>query len=444
MTSSIVSQARTRRETHVEAARVLAEAPNVLASSLDYEETLAAVAELAVRSLADYCIIDVLENGELVRLKAAHSDPAMARVTEGFLRFPLDRRRGHPSLAAIDSRQPVLIASVTAGLLDSLASCEEHRALIDRVRPRSLMAIPLLAREHVLGVVLMASVRRSFDRTDLELAEKLVRLGALEVDNARLYREAQRALQARDRVLGIVAHDLRNPLNVISMCGELLLDDCLPEAKRADQVHLILRASKRMNRLIQDLLDVARIEADRLSLRREQLDAARIAHEAVEMNASLAAARSLTLKCGMCEPRAPIFADHDRIIQVLSNLIGNAIKYTPEGGAIEVRVVSIEDGAQISVSDTGPGIGPENLSRLFQPFWQSQPGSLDGAGLGLTIARGIVEAHGGTIRAESVPGLGSTFHFTVPAREEEPAGERRHGPSDRRTIARMDGETLVM
>src|SRR5690606_489868 len=159
MSNSIVTPERTGNDMHTAAARILADAPNVLASSLDYDQTLAAVAELAVRSLADYCVIDVLEDGELRRVQAAHADLAMRSVTEALLRFPLDRRRKHPSLDAIDGRQSVLIPSVSDELLDSLASCDEHRAILEAIRPRSLMAIPLLAREQVPGVVLMVSVR---------------------------------------------------------------------------------------------------------------------------------------------------------------------------------------------------------------------------------------------------------------------------------------------
>jgi signal transduction histidine kinase len=423
---------RNRKETSARAVeRVLAEAGNLLASSLDYEETLATVAELAVRSLADFCVIDVIEEGELKRLQVAHADPGKNRLTQELLRFPLDRERNHPSLRAVDTREPVLVPEVTDALLDSLAQAGEHRAIIAALRPRSIMAVPLLAREHVLGVVLFVASDRSFDRTDLELAMKLVHLAALEVDNARLYREAQRALEARDRVLGIVAHDLRNPLNVIVMSGELLLDDLIPEVKRDEQVRVILRSAKRMNRLIQDLLDVARIEADRLYLQREPQDPIRLAREAVELNASLASAKSLTLALGRCDNVPAVQADRDRILQVLSNLIGNAIKFSPEGATIEVRVEESGEGAHVTVVDTGTGIAPDELPRLFQPFWQSQQTSIEGAGLGLTIARGIVEAHGGRIWAESVWGVGSTFHFTIP--DEPPVHDRRCGAADRRS-----------
>src|SRR5690606_25058227 len=188
------------------------------------------------------------------------------------------------------------------------------------------------------------------------------------------YREAQKALQARDRVLGIVAHDLRNPMNAILLSAQLLLDDTFSDFQRGQQAQLILRAGTRMNRLIQDLLDVARIEADQLVLHRKVLEPEALAQEAVETSAATAAAKSLSLGLCPAEDLPSVSADRDRLLQVLSNLIGNAVKFTPEGGTVEVRMEAEEGAVHFSVCDTGPGIPPEDLPRLFQPFWQAQRG----------------------------------------------------------------------
>lgn len=410
---------------------VLTEAGNYLAASLDYEATLAAVAELAVRSLADFCVIDIVEGSEVKRVQVAHADRSKTELTRELLRFPLDGSMPHLSMTALRTAQPVLVPTVTAELLDSMVQSPEHRCIVEALHPASLMAVPLVARERLLGVVLFVSSSRPYDGADLALAEKLVRLASLEVDNARLYGEAQRALRARDRVLGMVAHDLRSLLNAISMSAEVLLDPAFTEAQRQRQARLITRSALRMNRLIQDLLDIARIEADRFSLLREVQDPAALVEEAVEMNASLASARALTMTWKADGAVPLIAADRDRLLQVLSNLIGNAIKFTPEGGRIELDVRAADDGVRFSVSDTGAGISADDLSKLFQAFWQSQSGSLEGAGLGLMIAKGIVEAHGGRIWAESRLGEGTTFYFTVPAPATVDA-ERRRGPDDRR------------
>jgi signal transduction histidine kinase len=427
------SSRRRRSDQQHDAERLLAEAGNLLASSLDYEATLAGVAQLAVGSLADFCIIDIVEDGEVKRLQVAHSDPMRAELTARLLEFPLDRRRPHLSLDALESGRTIVIPEVTDAVLDSVSQGLEHRGIVEALEPRSFMAVPLAARGRRLGVILFVSSSRPYDEDDVALAERLAQLASVEVDDARLYREATRALSARDRVLGIVAHDLRNPLNVISMSAELLLDPSFSETQRADQVQMILRSAKRMDRLIQDLLDVARIEADRLFLQRTSLDAGRVGREAVELNSSLAAVKSHELRLDV-EPGVPLISgDRDRLLQVLSNLIGNAIKFTPAGGAIQIRVEQAPEGVRFGVADTGPGIPADDLGRLFQPFWQAQRGSLDGAGLGLMIARGIVEAHGGTIWAESEEGKGSQFYFTIPAAVTAEKDDRRQGVPDRRT-----------
>lgn len=412
--------------------RCLAEMWSLVVSSLDYDETLAGVAGLAVRTLADFCVIDILEGREVKRLQVAHADPARAALTRELLRFPIDRRQPHMSLAALETGRSVLVPEMTGATLASMTQGEEHRRILEALQPRSMMAVPLLARGRLLGVALFVSSSRAYDENDVVLAERLVQFAALELDNARLYREARQALQARDRVLGIVAHDLRNPLNTIGLSAALLLDPAFSEVQRERQARMILRSAQRMERLIQDLLDIARIEAAQLNLRRELVDPRALVEEAVELHASLAAASSLALRHTRARRLPAISADRDRILQVLSNLIGNAIKFTPAGGSISIRVERADEGVRFSVSDTGPGISAEDLPHLFQPFWQAQRGSVDGAGLGLVIARGIVEAHGGTIRAESAPGKGSTFSFTIPAVAAPRGRERRSGPGDRR------------
>ena len=414
--------------------RFLAEAGRLLASSLDYEATLAGVAELAVRSLADFCVIDIVEDGEVKRLQVAHADPARAELTRELLRFPPHRPHPAISLMALDSGSSVLMPVVSADLLQAVTQDDDHRRVIEALEVRSLMAVPLLAGEERLGVVVFVSSHGNYDETDLALAERLVRLAALEVNNARLYRDARQALLARDRVLGIVAHDLRNPLNTIAISAELLLTGT-GQAQSDRLLQIILRSARGMSRLIQDLLDVARIEAGQFSLHREVHDPCDLLQEAVELDTSRAKARSLDLAYEVCPGTSAVSADRDRILQVLSNLIGNAIKFTPEGGRIRARVEQVEEGVRFSVTDTGLGIAAEDLPRLFQPFWQAQRGSLDGAGLGLMIARGIVEAHGGTIHAESPPGQGSIFYFTLPPASPPPRRERRTGRRDRRAAS---------
>jgi PAS domain S-box-containing protein len=233
----------------------------------------------------------------------------------------------------------------------------------------------------------------------------------------------RRAVAARDHVLGIVAHDLRNPLGAIMMQSSLLgRPEPEPERRSQKPVEVIRRAALRMNRLIQDLLDVALIEANALRLRRERIRAPELVLEAVDMQRQLAAGANLELAVTLAKDVYEVWADHDRLLEVFENLISNAVKFTDAGGRITIGATGVEDEILFSVADTGSGIAPESVAHVFDPFWQAaeRAGRL-GAGLGLPITKGIVEAHGGRIWVESAVGRGSTFFFAIP--KAAPAGD---------------------
>jgi signal transduction histidine kinase len=233
------------------------------------------------------------------------------------------------------------------------------------------------------------------------------------------YEAARRAVEERDRVMAIVSHDLRNPLNAVAMASELLLLD-LPEKKRQGYVAAIKRSADLMKHLVDDLLDAANIEAGGLRLVRRTLSVDQLLTAAADALAPLAAARSLQLIVDA--PRGlEVRADRKRAAQVLDNLMGNAIAHSPDGGTVRVSASHAGgpdapgDGVRFTVTDTGPGIPAPDLDRVFDRFWQGQNRRGEGSGLGLAIAKGIVEAHGGRIWVESDEGRGSTFGFTLPS-----------------------------
>jgi signal transduction histidine kinase len=247
------------------------------------------------------------------------------------------------------------------------------------------------------------------------LATELARRAALAMDNARLYGEAQAATRARDDVLAIVSHDLRNPIHTIQMSAALLAELYPnPQDMLTRQLAVIRRGAVRANALIQDLLDVTRIDSGTLAVDHAPLDARALIEEAVTEMRPIAEEKRLAIEAGWRGEPASMRGDRDRLMQAFQNLIGNAVKFTPAGGRIEL-VGELRDAmVELRVQDSGAGIPAAHLPHLFDRFWQAKRTGRAGAGLGLYITRGIVDAHGGTIRVESVEGKGTTFVMRFP------------------------------
>ena len=246
------------------------------------------------------------------------------------------------------------------------------------------------------------------------------------LDRERAAREkAESAVRTRDEVLAIVSHDLRNPLNTISLAVAALESGDVPAQETTRTIQVVRRAVERMNRLIADLLDVARLEGgQKLTIQTEPIDVGTVIAETCDGQVAEAERKGLHLDCKVEDGLPPVNGDKHRLIQVLANLVGNALKFTGEGG--HVRVVARRDDAgqvEVSVTDSGAGIAPEHLAQVFNPYWQARQTARLGAGLGLAIAKGIVEAHGGRIWATSTPGSGSTFAFSLPPLAGKPAEE---------------------
>lgn len=216
-------------------------------------------------------------------------------------------------------------------------------------------------------------------------------------------------------VVAIVAHDLRTPLNAISMGASLLQDASQPLALREEALAIIRRASRRMDRLIADLLESGRLDAGRtLRIDPAPLQLAPVLDQACQEARAAAQAKGQTLDCELHPELPEVYGDGDRLAQVVSNLVGNATKFTPRGGRIKVAAAPDDCAVRVSVSDSGPGIAQEDLPRVFDPYWQARQTASLGSGLGLKIARAIVQSHGGRMWVDSVPGNGATFSFTVP------------------------------
>jgi signal transduction histidine kinase len=223
---------------------------------------------------------------------------------------------------------------------------------------------------------------------------------------------AMAAADARQDVLAIVAHDLRNPLNVVSNAAQLFMEMDRPDSRRR-LLDTMQRAVTRMNRLIEDLLDVARMDAGRFTLHLDDVSVNTLLENTAEMFDHAGREKGISLTIEPCGCDVLVKADAERVLQAIGNLVGNALKFAGRDGSVSIRCNAMRDQAVLSVTDTGRGIPPEKLQHLFDPFWQERD-DRRGVGLGLTIARGIIEAHGGQIWAESEVGIGSTFYCSLP------------------------------
>ncbi len=414
---TVVMRDITERKQREDEQRFLAEAGGILGASLEYKATLESVAQLALRSLADYCVIDVIEaNGAPRCLIVAAASEANQGLAEA-LRLKLDPARPYLAQEALTTGQPTLHPEVTEELLLSRSQDKEQLKILRLLGARSLMVVPLVARGKTLAALTLLSTKphRRYTPAELRLAEELAWRAALAVDNALLFQQAQQATRARDDVLGIVAHDLRNPLNAIKLLAYELTEQ--PQALDVSEedgsaAELILRCADRMNRLIQDLLEVSRIESGTLTVELTSVAPEPLLREVLEQVAPLATAHHLNL-----QPleRLPVLrGSYDRLQQVLQNLLSNALKFTPPGGTISIGAEAQGDHVRFRVSDTGPGIPQKHLTHIFDRHWQGDKQDRRGAGLGLAICKGLVEAHGGRMWVESRLGEGSTFFFTVP------------------------------
>lgn len=414
----VTEQKRLERHEHV-----LAESGQKLVGTIDYAAVLQVVADLSVPTLGEWCLVDVIENRDdrasgLRRVASHHSHSGKDTALRALEARGLDDDSPSRILDVLRTGTPELIATVDDEWLEAHTEGEELRAMRS-LGVRSLLIVPLVAGDRTIGAMTIGvdAHRRQLDSSDLALARAIADRASLAIENARLYDAARHASAIRDDVLSVVSHDLRNPLSAVAMCARTLLDQpSLEEDERCRLYQSTLDAVDWMHHLMEDLLDAASLDAGHLSVTPKPQSAPQLVERALRMLATHAAAEGVFMATEI-DPATPlVYADDARIVQVLTNLIGNGIKYTPPGG--RVMVGAAPRGAEVLfwVRDTGAGIAPEHLGHVFDRFWHLRGASRSrGTGLGLTIARGIVGAHAGRIWVESTVGGGSTFSFTLPA-----------------------------
>jgi signal transduction histidine kinase len=403
--------------------KLLAEVSKAMAVSNDSALTMSQVARLIVPEVADCFVLflageeDVLPTVQLWHIDGTRA-PELRDAIESLLTSPGTRGKG-------------LLATMRSGEAEHSSAWDE--ALLSVYASLGLSSgtcVPIRFGDRVRGLLVLAYLPGRRDSVaDIGFTRSVAFRISMALEQGRLLRQAQQAVGARDRALGIVSHDLRNPLSTIQICARALLD---PEPAPTTGIHhmgeLIGRSAAWMQQIVDDLLDRASLDAGNLALHRRATTVAEVFDAAQLMFAGVAEERSIDFVLRHGSSVVTVNADPDRLLQVLSNLISNAMKFTGAGGRVELIAQTVEDdlsaavragkqgqAVRFTVSDTGTGISTEDLTHVFDWYWQSPTGKKKGAGLGLAIAKGLIEAHQQRLNVESVLGVGSSFWFTMPA-----------------------------
>jgi signal transduction histidine kinase/DNA-binding response OmpR family regulator len=416
----------------------LAEASTKLANSLDFEATRSSILGLVVPALADLAAVTLGgEHAHPWHTKLAWVSPGDGTIHTG----SFDSTEGSDNelrtavRGVLESGKPLVLDSLV------VSYPPENKQLPTDQFLRTAFAIPLIARGRILGALTLArgASGQQFSPTDRALAEDLAGRAAVALDNARLYREVQEADRQKNEFLAMLAHELRNPLAPVRNAVQVLLSEGTSPRQQQWSKEVIARQVQQMVRMVDDLLDVSRITRGKITLRTEAVDLAAVVADAVETSRPVIDQRRQELTVSL--PSEPVRAEGDatRLAQVVANLLNNAAKYTEEGGRIWLSMERAAGEVIVRIRDTGMGIAPEMLSRIFEPFAQADR-SLDrsqgGLGIGLTLARRLIELHGGRISAHSNgPGTGSEFVVYLPALPNVPEEARmvngRHPDAER-------------
>lgn len=409
----------TERKRMEQSLQFLAEASKSLASLIDYKSTLQRVAHLAVPAFADWCAVDMLAaDGTLQRLAVAHIDPTKVQLAEElYERYPPHPQEPRGVRKVLRSGESELEGHITDEMLEMAARDDEHLRIMRELTLCSYMCVPLRTNDKTLGAMTFVAAEsgRRYEPQDLSMAEDLAHRAAIAVENARLYQEVRDAGRRKDEFLAMLAHELRNPLAPLRSGLDLLAMD---DRSDRETIELMQQQIEHVVRLVDDLLDVSRIMRGKIELRREPVELSALVNRVAAAVGPMMEDNAQQLVVSLPEQPVWLNADPVRLVQVVENLLNNAAKYSDVGSRVDLSAELQNGQVAISVRDTGIGIEPELLPRVFDLFTQSSR-SLDraqgGLGIGLTLVHRLVQMHGGTIAAASNgPGQGSTFTVRLP------------------------------
>jgi PAS domain S-box-containing protein len=434
--ASSISRDITLRRRAAEQSAFLTEAGKVLQGSLDYQATLTVVANLAVLTLADWSAVDVVgEGGRIQRVAIAHADQTKIKLGRVVSARLGDASSPYSVAAVIRTATPVIIPVITDEIIVAAARGDQEGIRLARTLGLvSYICVPLVAHGRTLGALTFFTAQsgRRYGEDDLRFAQDLAYRAALAVDNAQAFKEAQLANHLKDEFLATLSHELRTPLNAILGYARLLRSGITSPERQANALRAVERNATALATIVEDVLDVSRIIAGKVRLSIQSVDAPAVVRNAVETIRPAADAKEIRLQTFLDPNAAPISGDPDRLQQIVWNLVSNAVKFTPKGGTVQVRLERVGSHIDLVVSDTGIGINPEFLPHIFERFRQADSATTrerGGLGLGLAIVRHLVELHGGHVEATSDGvGKGSTFRVRLPVmivHRQATAAERR-------------------
>jgi PAS domain S-box-containing protein len=441
----------TERRRASEAQRLLAEASEALASSTDYGVTLSTVANLAVRSLADWCSVAIGDaTGRHEIIAVAHRDPERIKWALEYSRLYPPRFDSTTGVAhVLRTGRSEFYPEISRELLVATAQSEAELRVLEELQIHSAMVVPMVARDRALGAItfIAAESAHRYTAEDLWLAERLAGRAAVAIDNARLFdearaarAEAEAANRAKMEFLATMSHELRTPLNAIAGYSELLTMEIhgpLTEGQR-ETLARMRRSQGHLLALVEEVLGFAKVEAGQMSFEIAETSVHDVLARMGELVAPQAAAKKVRYEYDGCEPSLSVLADRERLEQIILNLVSNAVKFTSDGGRVTLAADGHPDTVVISVADTGIGIPADKLATVFEPFVQLRHRTdrrASGVGLGLAISRDLALAMNGDIAVESILGKGSTFTLRLPrasnrASESKARAEKLPAPNE--------------
>jgi signal transduction histidine kinase len=421
-----ISTARLEANIAAERAAFLAEISRILAASLDYTQTLISLARATVPFLADACIIYHLVGQSILRrLTLAHVDAEIEQLLREVQRFEIPLESDIPVARVVRSGISEVEYRVAPTIGEQIHRDPAYQFVVRQLAPRAYICVPITAHGQTLGAVafILTAPERQFTATDVAFAEEVAQRAALALDNAYLYQQAQAAIVVRDQFLSTAAHELKTPLtallgNVQVMERRNQREGSLPERERR-AVHVIHTQTKRLSKMVATLLDISRFEQGKLTIERAPIDICALVSRIVEE--VLPSLTMHTVEFNLPDTVMIIDGDELRLEQVVQNLINNAVKYSPNGGPVKVRVSQRGSMVCIDVTDLGIGIPAEDIPHLFERFYRASNTDdqhMSGMGIGLYIVQELVSLHGGSVAVESTERQGSTFTVRLPIKDD--------------------------